>query len=70
MNHSQPIVVLQFHDMHMLWQFAQVLSCKNLEINTQDKILTCNCSEAEIALATSRYSAKILKGSFANTARV
>lgn len=56
-------IVLQFPDMQLLWQFAQTLACKSIEINTRAYIVICDCTELEINLALTNYRAKILEGS-------
>jgi len=53
-------VTLQFPDLYLLWSFAQTLQSNNLEINTASKTLVCNCTQENIADATSRYAAKVI----------
>jgi hypothetical protein len=55
-------IVLQFLDMYQLWQFARALSCKFIDIDTGTKTLCGDCSNKEITLALTGYSAKILEG--------
>jgi len=59
MNSKQKQVRLQFFDMRSLWQFAQQLTSKSIEINTTTKTLLCDCSEAEIQLAKTNHGAEI-----------
>jgi hypothetical protein len=55
-------IVLQFLDMHQLWQFSRTLTCKSIQIDTGAKILRGDCSKIEINLALAEYSGKILEG--------
>jgi hypothetical protein len=55
-------IVLQFLDMHQLWQFSRTLTCKSIQIDTGAKILRGDCSKIEINLALTEYSGKILEG--------
>lgn len=43
--------------MRLLWQFAQQLKCKSIEIRTGTKTLLCDCSDEELRLAVSTYGA-------------
>jgi hypothetical protein len=58
-------IALQFPDMYLLWKFAQKLTCRSIEINPPTKTLLCDCSEEEIHVAITAYSAKILEGHLA-----
>lgn len=62
MSTKQDSISLQFPDMRLLWQFAQKLACKSIEINTRTFILNCDCSSEEITVATTQYKARILEG--------
>lgn len=57
-------IAFQFPDMRLLWNFAQQLTCKSIDINTNTKTLICDCTEAEINLALTQYRATILEGFF------
>lgn len=54
--------------MRLLWNFGKVINCKNIEINSGDKKLVCDCTEAEIDLAITKYGAKILEGTLSKVA--
>lgn len=58
MNAKQKQVYLQFSDMRLLWQFAQQLKGKTIEIHTGTQTLLCDCSAEEIRLALTKYGAK------------
>jgi len=62
MSKKQNSISLQFPDMRLLWQFAQTLTSKSIEINTHTNMLICDCSTEEITLATTQYRARILEG--------
>ena len=53
-------VELQFPDMSALWKFAQKISSKSIEINTSNKKLICNCTDAEVTDAINNYGAQLL----------
>lgn len=52
-------VILQFRDLNSLWQFARRIQANELEINTDNKSLCCNCSEADLSLAIEFYHAVV-----------
>jgi hypothetical protein len=53
-------VTLQFPTVYSLWAFAKTLSSNNIEINTNQKTLTCDCLQDHIADAISTYQARLL----------
>jgi hypothetical protein len=55
-------VTLQFPDLHLLWSFVQTLRSPNIEINTIDRVLSCNCTDTDVTEAIGRYRAKLVDG--------
>ena len=53
-------ITLLFPDTKSLWAFAQTLQGNHILINSTEKKLTCNCSEAEVSNALMRYHAQIV----------
>jgi len=43
-------IAIAFKNIHLLWSFAQRIHALNIEINTTDKILICDCSEEDLNL--------------------
>jgi hypothetical protein len=73
-NNTQPIVViptknikLSFRDMPTLWAFVKDINVTNTEINRVGITLLSECSEKEINLALTKYSAAIIEGQLTNT---
>ena len=54
-------ITLQFPNHKILWSFARVHVSKNLGINTVHMTLTCNCSDAEVALAIKDFGAVVVE---------
>ena len=50
-------IVLIFPDLYQMWAFAQTLTNTTLQINSQHRMLICNCTEEDIALAINKYQA-------------
>lgn len=53
-------VTLEFPDLYNLWQFAITLTNHSIQIQTNSKTLTCNCTIADIDNAINNYKAKRL----------
>ena len=53
-------VTLQFSDLDQLWDFAQKVQFRNIEINKNEKTFSGNCNDKEIALALTFYEAVII----------
>ena len=47
---SNKKVVIRFKNIHKLWDFAQKLEAKNIQIVTTSMILICHCTDADLAL--------------------
>lgn len=47
---SKTKTCIVFKNIHQLWKFAQTLNASSIEIITSEKILICECSEADLAL--------------------
>ena len=47
---SKTKIVIAFKNLHLLWSFVQRIHVVNIEINTADKILICECAEKELDL--------------------
>jgi len=62
MSATKNRIALQFHTMRALWNFAQVIDCKTIEIHSREVKLICDCSNEEIQLALTKYEARILEG--------
>jgi hypothetical protein len=58
--------LLQFLSLQGLWQFAQTLQATNMEINTREKTLLCECSEAE-RVCLPEYGGKVMEARLAHT---
>lgn len=56
-THNQ--ITLIFPDMYKLRTFVHTLNLPSVEINTINNSLICFCSEAQVSLAVSQYSATI-----------
>ena len=52
---------LVFPDLRTLWTFAESLTDRNMQINTEKKTLTCFCDQDDISLATSGFNAIIVE---------
>lgn len=52
---------IKFHDIFELWEFAKQIRPFNIEVNSKDNILTCDCGEPEIMLAKDGYNAQIIR---------
>lgn len=47
---SNKKVVIRFKNIHKLWDFAQKLEAKNIQIITSSMILICRCVDADLSL--------------------
>lgn len=47
---SKTRIVIAFKNLHLLWNFVQRIHVVNIEINTADKILICECTEQDLTL--------------------
>ena len=54
-------IKIKFHTIHKLWEFAQQLISHNIEINTKEISLICECEETEIIMAIEKYHAHIIQ---------
>jgi phage baseplate assembly protein gpV len=52
---------LLFSDLYMLWSFARTLTHNYIEIDVENKSLTCDCSGDDIVIALSDFNATIAK---------
>lgn len=52
---------LVFLSLKDLWDFRQEIYATDMEINTKNKTITCDCSPEHIALALQKYHAKIVE---------
>ena len=43
-------ITIQFKNVVQLWNYVQVIECRNIEIIAADNILICECSENDIAM--------------------
>lgn len=43
-------ITIAFRNVEQLWNFARRIKAIDMEINTQDKILTCDCSVEDLNL--------------------
>ena len=53
-------VTLLFPDTKSLWACAQTLQSSSIQINSTERKLTCNCSDAEVSNAIIQYNAEIV----------
>jgi hypothetical protein len=53
-------ITLLFPDTKSLWAFAQALQNNHIQINSTERKLTCNCSDAEVSKAIMQYNAEIV----------
>lgn len=53
-------ITLLFPDTRSLWAFAQTLQANNIQINSNERKLVCDCSETEISKALIQYKATIV----------
>jgi|InoplaM2AM_1038554.scaffolds.fasta_scaffold04127_1 hypothetical protein len=53
-------VTLLFPDTKSLWAFAQTLQSNHIQIDSSERKLTCNCSDAEVSKAIMQYNAEIV----------
>lgn len=47
---SKTRIAIAFKNLHLLWSFVQRIRVVNIEINTADNILICECTEQELHL--------------------
>lgn len=59
MKHNQQ-TYLVFPTLYNLWQFAQAINVRSMEINTARRLLICPCKEADVTLAKEAYGASLL----------
>lgn len=52
-------VNLIFTSLLKLWDFKQLLRQRPIRMNVFKKVITCDCTEAEISLAQFAYEAKV-----------
>lgn len=55
---SKKQTYIQFENLFQLWQFAQTLNVRSIEIRTGDKLLICECSQKDLQFLH-RYRGKI-----------
>jgi hypothetical protein len=48
---SKNKVTVRFRDLHQLWQFAQTIKARSIEIIPDKLLLLCECSEDDLRLA-------------------
>lgn len=60
-THNQ--VTLIFPDMYKLRTFVQAINLPLVEINTTNNTLICSCSELQISIAVTQFSASISQAS-------
>lgn len=52
--------ILKFKSVGLLWKFKQAIEVYDMEINLQRCILACVCTEADVALAVTKFCAELL----------
>ena len=57
---SKKQTYIQFGNLFQLWQFAQTLNVRSIEIRTSDKLLICECSQADLQFLH-HYHGKIIE---------
>lgn len=50
---------LVFNTIQDLWHYAQRINAINIEINTRERSLVCDCHELELAIALDEFNATI-----------
>ena len=53
--------ILVFADLSRLWAFSRQLANQNQEINAATRLITCECSEADLERAVTQYGASQLE---------
>lgn len=54
-------IKIKFHTIHTLWEFAQQIKSVNIEVNTKETTLICDCDEPEIIPAIEKYHGHIIQ---------
>ncbi len=57
MAHKKTVLI--FPNLHLLWEFAQTIDARSIEIQTATRTLICDCEDADIALAKNKYHAVV-----------
>ena len=50
---------LIFPSLKQLWDFAQEIEVKSMEIKTASRELICDCNEVSVKLASEKFGAKL-----------
>lgn len=53
-------IKLLFQSVQELWRFANRINAINIEINTRERTLICDCDAAEITLAVDEFGAVVV----------
>ena len=43
-------VVIHFNNLRQLWQYAQAIEARSIEIRTKELLLICDCTEDDLKL--------------------
>lgn len=57
---SKKKLAIRFPNLYMLWQFAQAIQAKSIEIRTADLLLFCDCSEEDLKLVE-KYKGAVME---------
>lgn len=56
---------IRFHNLYELWQFAQAINVRSIEIRAKELLLLCDCSEEDLQLAA-KFGGTVMKPEAAN----
>jgi len=48
---SKDKIAIRFQNLYQLWQFAQAIHARSIEIRAKELLLLCDCSEEDLQLA-------------------
>lgn len=57
---SRQKIAIAFKSVEQLWSYARKIKAVDIEINTSDKILVCDCSKEDLSLLA-EYNGMVLK---------
>lgn len=49
---SKDKIAIRFDNLYHLWQFAQAIRARSMEIRTKELLLICDCHEEDLQLVT------------------
>jgi hypothetical protein len=52
-------IVLFFPTTQKLWEFAKTVTTNNIEVNSRENSLICDCTDMDVARATEEYGATL-----------